>query len=75
LGGGGGGSTSCSSSVAGSGGSGTVILAVPNSAYPTFAPGARVTAAPPAYPGIVLLTYTNLPTASNTTPLTFTYTA
>jgi hypothetical protein len=60
--------------VSGAGGSGTVILVVPQSNFPTVAPGATVTQAPPSYPGQVLLTYT-APTAANTTPATFTYTA
>jgi len=77
LGGGGGGAGTnfCSrprqQSYGGPGGSGTVILAVPNIAYPTIvAPGAAVST-PPAAPGYTVLTYT-APTPG--TPATFTFT-
>ena len=54
------------------GGGGTVILVVPNAAYPgVSAPGATVTT-PPNAPGATVLTYT---TPVSTTPATFTYTA
>ena len=54
------------------GGGGTVILVVPNAAYPgVSAPGAIVTT-PPNAPGATVLTYT---TPVSTTPATFTYTA
>jgi hypothetical protein len=50
-------------------------LAVPTATFPTVAPGATVTQAPPSYPGTILVTYTTNPTSSNTTPATFTFTA
>jgi hypothetical protein len=54
------------------GGSGTVILAIPNAAYPTVsAPGAAVST-PASAPGMTVLTYT---TPSPTSPSTFTFTA
>jgi hypothetical protein len=72
LGGGGGGGGGNPLGPSGAGGSGTVILAVPNAAYPTVvAPGAAVTT-PPSAPGQTVLTYT---TPNPATPATFTYTA
>ena len=73
LGGGGAGYGACGSPASGSpGGGGTVILVVPNAAYPgVSAPGATVTT-PPNAPGATVLTYT---TPVSTTPATFTYTA
>jgi hypothetical protein len=71
-GGGGGASPTCPALQSGTGGSGTVILAIPQANFPTLAPGATVSTAPPSYPGVVLLTYN---TSANTTPSTFTYTA
>jgi hypothetical protein len=56
----------------GAGGSGVVIIAVPNAAYPTVsAPGAAITT-PANAPGMTVLTYT---TATPTSPQTFTYTS
>jgi len=68
--GGGGGGAGGTPMPGGSGGSGTVILAVPNAAYPyVLAPGADVTT-PPAAPGYTVLTYT----ASNpSSPSTYTF--
>ena len=42
----------------GTGGSGVVSIAVPQANFPTYAPGAIVTAAPPSYPGVTILTFT-----------------
>ena len=72
LGGGGGGGGGGSSAGTSAGGSGTVIIAVPNAAYPTVsAPGAAVST-PPAAPGMTVLRYT---AASPATPSTFTFTS
>jgi hypothetical protein len=72
TGGGGGGTGPLFGNEPGYGGSGTVILAIPNAAYPTVsAPGAAVST-PASAPGMTVLTYT---TPSPTSPSTFTFTA